>query len=673
MTDLTIFTIGGTVQAGGGTYLPRPVDDELLKHCQAGDFSYVLTARQLGKSSLMVRTAERLNAAGTRTAIIDLTRLGANLEAEQWYLGLVDELVEQLDLDVDYRDWWSKHAHLGNTHRLSRFLREVALEAENTPLVVFVDEIDTTLSLAFSDDFFAAIRACYNARSTDPEYKRLAFVLLGVATPGDLIRDPQRTPFNIGQRIDLTDFTLEQALPLADGLALPQEQAQQVLSWVLDWTGGHPYLTQRLCRELVEREHTAWDEAAVSQVVEATFFGEKSKQDGNLGFVRDMLTRRAPERYELTIMKHLRSIQRGRQVKDDEQAISKMHLKLAGIVQREGDDLVLRNKIYAHVFDRRWIKQNWPVSRKRRFAMAGAIATTLLVGIVGTFVVQNYGKDIRGHFTHWQAGWSHESPVTPFQDPSGTKMVVIPEGEFQMGGNLEVALAECQKYYDLCSDLSQYFLAESPIHTVFLEEYSMDTYEVTNKQYRKCVEAGACQPPESDRSFERLRYYNDAFYNNYPVIYVDWDMANTYCEWRGARLPTEAEWEYAARGGLEGVNYPWGDVFEEGQANFCDTNCTLDWANKDADDGYHDTAPVGSYPPNGYGLYDMAGNVWEWVYDWYDVYPGGDATSNSEFGQTYRVVRGGSWGNNGLILRVSDRNWDFPDVRLNGLGFRCAR
>ncbi len=689
MPNPPIFTVGGTVQAGAGIYLPRPADDELLAHCLAGDFCYVLTARQMGKSSLMVRTAERLREQERRAVIIDLTRLGTNLEAEQWYLGLIDEIVEQLDLDIDYRAKWEEHAHLGATQRLSRFLREELLEALSEPLVIFIDEIDTTLSLPFSDDFFAAIRACYNARSTDPAYKRLSFVLLGVATPGDLIRDPQRTPFNIGARIDLTDFTLEQALPLAEGFAncelritnpqspitSPEESKVETLKLVLSWTGGHPYLTQRLCRTLLERNQTAWDEAAVAEVVEQTFFGEKSKQDTNLGFVRDMLTLRAPERYKLTVLQLLRDLHKGRKIKDEEQAIPKMHLKLAGILRREGEALVLRNPIYARVFDQRWLKQNWPTTRRnQRITIAVAVILTLIVGVSGTFIAQNYGADLRGHLLRLQNGWPHASPVQPFQDASGTKMVRIPGGTFQMGSDPQVVLAECKKYDDQadCDFAMPLWQTESPIHAVTLAEFDLDIYEVTNAQYRACVEAGVCGPPESDYSYERLRYYNDSFYNNYPVIYVSWYDATTYCSWRGARLPSEAEWEYAARGGLESQDYPWGDVFEDGQANFCDTNCSYDWKSKTINDGYADTSPVGSYPPNGYGLYDMAGNVWEWTNDWYDAYPG-NTIENSDYGMTYRVVRGGSWYDLPNVLRVSDRNRNTPDVRGIVLGFRCAR
>ena len=156
-------------------------------------------------------------------------------------------------LKTDMVSWWQAHAHLGVTQRLTKFFQEVLLAEVAEPVVIFVDEIDSTLSLSFTDDFFAAIRYLYNARAHVPEFHRLSFVLIGVATPSDLIRDPQRTPFNIGQRVDLTDFTYEEAMPLADGLGLPPDEATQVLRWVIKWTGGHPYLTQRLCRVIADQ------------------------------------------------------------------------------------------------------------------------------------------------------------------------------------------------------------------------------------------------------------------------------------------------------------------------------------------------------------------------------------------------------------------------------------
>jgi hypothetical protein len=137
-------------------------------------------------------------------------------------------------------DWWQAEAQLPIAQRLSRFCSDVVLGEIPGPVVVFVDEIDSTLSLDFSDDFFAAIRALYHARAGDEAVRRLTFVLIGVATPGDLIRDPKRTPFNIGARVDLEDFSEAEAAPLAVGLGLPPDDAQRVLADVLRWTGGHP-------------------------------------------------------------------------------------------------------------------------------------------------------------------------------------------------------------------------------------------------------------------------------------------------------------------------------------------------------------------------------------------------------------------------------------------------
>ena len=184
------------------------------------------------------------------------------------------------------------------------------------------------------------------------------------------------------------------------------------------------------------------------------------------------------------------------------------------------------------------------------------------------------------------------------------------------------------------------------MHTVTLDAFWMDQTEVTNGMYAKCVEAGACSPPGYTDSRSRSSYYGDAAFADYPVIYVDWNQAAAYCEWAGRDLPTEAQWDYAARGGLTGALYPWGNE---------DPSCTLGAQNSAQYDpcSPDDTIPVGSFAPNGYGLYDMGGNVWEWVADWYDFYsnaalenPTGPASGER------RVLRGGAWDNNGDGLRV---------------------
>ncbi len=166
----------------------------------------------MGKSSLMVSTAARLRAEGVTVAVIDLTAIGQNLSAEQWYDGLLNRVGRQLDLEDELEDFWEEHERVGPLQRWTRAVREVVLEKCKGRVVFFVDEIDAVRSLPFStDEFFAAMREFYNRRTEDPELTRLTFCLLGVATPSDLIRDVRTTPFNIGQRVELTDFTEEEA------------------------------------------------------------------------------------------------------------------------------------------------------------------------------------------------------------------------------------------------------------------------------------------------------------------------------------------------------------------------------------------------------------------------------------------------------------------------------
>ena len=363
------YTVGGTVQANeGGVYISRQADGELLALCEESKFAYVLTPRQMGKSSLMIRTAEQLIDAGKQAVIVDLTQLGTQLSADEWYSDFLDLVASQLMLATDVKQWWRDHDQSGLTLRLTRFFQEVVLAEVSEPIVIFVDEIDTTLSLDFTDDFYAAIRYLYVARSTDSNLRRLSFVLIGVATPADLIRDPKRTPFNIGQRVDLTDFSLAEALPLAAGLGLAAEKERQMLDGVMGWTGGHPYLTQRLCRALVEQPPQGWTAAAIAPAVAETFLGRMSEQDNNLQFVRDMLTKRAPKPLEQEVLTTYREIYRDqRPVLDEEQNLVKSHLKLSGVVRREGQHLQVRNRIYREVFGEQWIREHLPESFWQRY------------------------------------------------------------------------------------------------------------------------------------------------------------------------------------------------------------------------------------------------------------------------------------------------------------------
>jgi formylglycine-generating enzyme required for sulfatase activity len=217
---------------------------------------------------------------------------------------------------------------------------------------------------------------------------------------------------------------------------------------------------------------------------------------------------------------------------------------------------------------------------------------------------------------------------------------------------------------------------ELPQHSVFLDMYWIDRTEVTNAQYAICVaDSGACKPPANNYSLTRDSYYGNDQYAEYPVVFVSWEQATAYCAWSGRRLPTEAEWEYAARGPEPRI-YPWGNSFDGTLVNYCDVNCQTAWKDNSFDDGYGDTAPVGKYP-NGasmYGVLDMAGNVYEWVSDWYGPYsPDYQTNPTGPVSGLEKIIRGGSWGDDPAHVRSSMRSPITIDNWLNFIGFRCAR
>lgn len=233
--------------------------------------------------------------------------------------------------------------------------------------------------------------------------------------------------------------------------------------------------------------------------------------------------------------------------------------------------------------------------------------------------------------------------------PSG--MVEVPEGTFQMG---------CDTDNDpFCGD------DQRPLHNVSLAAYYIDKNEVTNARYKACVDAGVCTAPNPTSSATRSSYYGNAAYAQYPVLNVTWGQADVFCQWDNKRLPTEAEWEKAARGSAGTQRFPWGGA---------EPDCAR--ANYDGCVGDTDQAGNRAAGASPYGLLDMSGNVWEWVSDWYDedyyqsssgVNPTGPETGYG------RVVRGGSWYSSESFLTVTNRSWFEPGQADDETGFRCAR
>jgi WD40 repeat protein len=365
-TPTNFYVTGGTLQRDAPSYVERQADRDLFEGLSRGDFCYVLTARQMGKSSLVAHTTAGFRAVGAAVVNLDLTAIGQNLSVEQWYDGLLAKVGRDLALEDELEEHWLEHERLGPLQRWMSSLREVVLRVRVGRVVLFVDEIDAVQSLPFStDEFFAAIRECYNRRAEDPEFGRLSFCLLGVASPSDLIRDPRTTPFNIGKRIELTDFTPAEAAPLAGGLGREEPLGATLLQRVLYWTGGHPYLTQRLCQALTE-DPSATAAASVDRVCEGLFLSHRARErDTNLLFVSDWLLRSATEVSHLLSL-YARVHSPRQKVPDDETDPLVGLLRLSGIVREQDGYLQVRNRIYARVFDRAWIETHMPDAELRR-------------------------------------------------------------------------------------------------------------------------------------------------------------------------------------------------------------------------------------------------------------------------------------------------------------------
>jgi tetratricopeptide (TPR) repeat protein len=390
------FVAGGTLRPDAPSYVKRPADDELFNLALSGEYCYVLTPRQMGKSSLMVRTAQRLREQRAHTVIIDLTEMGT-VQAEAWYLDFVTELSRALCLSVDPELWWQSHGSLGPGRRFTDFLRDVVLREIEGHVVIFIDEIDFTLELDFSDDFFAAIRAMYNARARDPQLGRLSFVLLGVASPPDLIKDRTRTPFNIGQGITLDDFGRTDAIVLQEGLeAAHPGQSEAIFKRIYHWTNGHPYLTQRLCQAVAEAGHGTWLAERIDSVVEKRFLAKEASKEPNLEFIRDRLLNHPQPRQLLDIYCR---VYKGKKVADDKQSSLHNELKLSGLVKAKDGYLQVRNQIYRRVFDLGWVRENtavnwWPIVAGVAIFLAvlafGAIAYNTWVGIQVQDCIANF-------------------------------------------------------------------------------------------------------------------------------------------------------------------------------------------------------------------------------------------------------------------------------------------
>jgi len=355
------FQVGGSLTKDAPSYVVRLADRELIYALQQGEFCYVLNSRQMGKSSLLVSTLHRLEAEGDLGVSIDLTYLGSEFTTPlQWYKGFVAQLWMGLGLvnTVDFKSWWKKQ-EFSYLQRLGEFIELLLNCFPHQKIFVFIDEIDRIQSLDFPvDDFFALIRYCYNQRAINSKYQRITFALFGVITPGDLIRNKNLTPFNIGRAIALNGFQIHEVEPLIAGLGGNFANPHAVMQEILSWTEGQPFLTQKLCQLLVSTSNGKpfKSENTVNNIIHQYIINNWQSQDEpeHLRTIRDRLLYN-PRSVGRLLGIYQQILQVGSVKSDD--SCEQVELLLSGLVVKQNNYLKVKNRIYQEVFNSQWVAQ----------------------------------------------------------------------------------------------------------------------------------------------------------------------------------------------------------------------------------------------------------------------------------------------------------------------------
>ena len=370
------FSVGTPLHAVRAGYVRRRADDQLFETVRAGNYAHVLAPERSGKSSLIAATAARLEAAGRKIAILDLEQIGdrdGGADSGRWYYSVAYRLLRQLRIRYDLQSWWHDKSFLSNRQRLFEFYSEVVLQHVEGNIVVFVDEIQCIEELPFADQLLASIRAAHNARTTDPDFSRLTFVLLGECDPVNLVREAELSPFNVTQQVLLNDFARSDLDLFESELCRSHSDAKAALDRIFYWTGGQAYLSQKLARAVArepvgEDIDALVDRLATTQLAgRAALHSEPHMSHIHRAIVNDIKRREA-------LLNLYGKVRKGIKVAADLGSASQDALIALGLLVIDDDfNLKVRNRLYEWVFTARWANENLPTRLKVPAMVMGGV------------------------------------------------------------------------------------------------------------------------------------------------------------------------------------------------------------------------------------------------------------------------------------------------------------
>jgi hypothetical protein len=358
------FSVGGPLHAVRPGYVRRPADDLLYQTLFTGNFAHLVAPDRTGKSSLIASTSVRLQNNGVKVAILDLEQIAdrdGGADAGRWYYSIVYRLLRQLRLKVDLQAWWQDKAILSYRQRLVEFYSEIVLQNIPGPIVIFVDQVQCVSALPFAENLLASIRAAHNARSTDPEFTRLTFALVGECDPHALVEDQELSPFSISREILLGEFSRADLDLFATELNLPAGDARIALDCIYEWTGGQPYLTQKLARSVAREQISGDIKAHVDRIAMQQLAGRAAlHSEPHMSHIHRSITSHAKLRDGMLTM--FGKLAKGIEVRYDPHSRVQARLFASGLVTRDSDDtLKVKNRVYASVFTARWANENLPI------------------------------------------------------------------------------------------------------------------------------------------------------------------------------------------------------------------------------------------------------------------------------------------------------------------------